>query len=51
MDESDINKMLEALKKSCPDIYEKLIDARRQQAFALDEGDQEGNRRDWFCSW
>ena len=37
MDESDINKMLEALKKSCPDIYEKLIDARRQQAFALDE--------------
>ena len=37
VNESDINKMLESFKKSCPDIYENLILARREQVLSLDE--------------
>jgi pheromone shutdown protein TraB len=37
LNESDINKMLEDFKKAYPDLYENLMDARKQQPFSLDE--------------
>jgi hypothetical protein len=43
VNESDINKMLETFKKSCPDIYENLMLARKQQVLSPDEVSRKEN--------
>jgi hypothetical protein len=37
MEESKINRILETFEKSCPDLYQKLTQARREQTVSSDE--------------